>query len=69
MNPQPLTQTSPTTFKRIGKICANNHDRVLFNSGGQCPVCAALDELEAARIDISHLEIQVYELEGKVNDE
>ncbi len=53
------------TFKRISKICANSHERVLF-SGEQCPVCGVLEELEAARLDISALEIQIYELEGKI---
>jgi hypothetical protein len=61
------TASQLQTFKRTSKICANLHDRVLFTAE-QCPVCAALEELEAARIDIGHLEIQIYDLERKVEE-
>jgi len=59
------SQTFKHGAKTVPRICANEHERVLF-SGEQCPACAALEELEAARLDISALEIQIYELEGKV---
>jgi hypothetical protein len=58
---------SPPSFKRVGKICADEHDRVLYN-GEQCPVCVVKSELHAANRDISHLEVQIYELEGKLEN-
>jgi hypothetical protein len=44
-------------------ICAQDHDRIAFNSNTECPACRLLEQVAELKHQVDHLHLELYEQE------